>query len=485
MRKLIKIGLTLFACLVIPAGQLSAQNLPDDVCRVEGDQLIYRINTKWTDQEFQQFISNFSLDSTFIKMIELKFAPDFLDSLGFGYKKDKGTWMEISVPLNDGGDDIVSVFSDFFLMDQMLFDSIPKGGGTYSFGSNKLIDKKLLAQKNDQIQIQLKGYSKASKVYIAGSFNQWSTSELPLTKNTEGWEINLELDPGKYLYKFIVDGKWINDPNNHLQEKDTEYNTNSVFYVSNHRFLLNGHERSKRVFVSGSFNNFSKRELEMEYDQVSGAWFLDVFLPQGTYYYKFIVNGRWIPDPENPDIRSDKYGNQNSVIGIGNPSVFYLDGYQQANNIRLTGSFNDWNPEEIEMVKGSKGWTTAYILGPGTYQYKFIVDNSWISDPANPYTSGSGDYVNSVITINPNFEFRLDSFSDAKTVIVSGSFNNWDESGYEMKYYDDAWHFPIWLPPGKYTYKFIVDGRWMLDPSNELWEENRYGTDNSVLWIDQ
>jgi hypothetical protein len=47
------------------------------------------------------------------------------------------------------------------------------------------------------------------------------------------------------------------------------------------------------------------------------------------------------------------------------------------------------------------------------------------------------------------------------------------------------WIFPIYLAPGKYTYKFIVDGKWILDPVNKLYEPNEYGTDNTVLWIDQ
>jgi hypothetical protein len=47
-----------------------------------------------------------------------------------------------------------------------------------------------------------------------------------------------------------------------------------------------------------------------------------------------------------------------------------------------------------------------------------------------------------------------------------------------------AWIFPIYLKPGKYTYKFIVDQKWILDPANDLWEDNEYGTGNSVLWIE-
>lgn len=46
------------------------------------------------------------------------------------------------------------------------------------------------------------------------------------------------------------------------------------------------------------------------------------------------------------------------------------------------------------------------------------------------------------------------------------------------------WIYPVFLKPGKYTYKFIVDGKWLIDPANETWEGNEYSTGNSVLWIE-
>ena len=53
-----------------------------------------------------------------------------------------------------------------------------------------------------------------------------------------------------------------------------------------------------------------------------------------------------------------------------------------------------------------------------------------------------------------------------------------------MKKENGKWIFPIFLKPGKYTYKFIVDGTWILDPENKLFEQNEYNTNNSVLWIE-
>ena len=53
----------------------------------------------------------------------------------------------------------------------------------------------------------------ARSVFIAGDFNQWNLSVHPLKQDKKGvWKISLPLDPGRYEYRFIVDGEWQNDP---------------------------------------------------------------------------------------------------------------------------------------------------------------------------------------------------------------------------------------------------------------------------------
>ena len=58
----------------------------------------------------------------------------------------------------------------------------------------------------------------------------------------------------------------------------------------------------------------------------------------------------------------------------------------QANSIKVVGNFNDWTPSEISQMKqDSDGmWSTVIQLPPGTYQYKFIIDNEWVEDYSNP-----------------------------------------------------------------------------------------------------
>lgn len=59
----------------------------------------------------------------------------------------------------------------------------------------------------------------AKSVYLAGDFNNWSTDATPLKKDKDGlWYVVIPLEAGKYDYKFVVDGKWISDPDNPATE---------------------------------------------------------------------------------------------------------------------------------------------------------------------------------------------------------------------------------------------------------------------------
>ncbi len=52
----------------------------------------------------------------------------------------------------------------------------------------------------------------ASRVYIAGTFNNWNPTEKLLKKCEDGiWKISLKLSSGFYEYRFLVDGAWKND----------------------------------------------------------------------------------------------------------------------------------------------------------------------------------------------------------------------------------------------------------------------------------
>lgn len=72
----------------------------------------------------------------------------------------------------------------------------------------------------------------AQSVYVTGSFNDWSLDENCRMKNIGGiWTLQLPLKPGMYKYQFIVDGKWQEDPENKLTERNSFGDVNSLVEV--------------------------------------------------------------------------------------------------------------------------------------------------------------------------------------------------------------------------------------------------------------
>jgi 1,4-alpha-glucan branching enzyme len=55
---------------------------------------------------------------------------------------------------------------------------------------------------------------KARSVSVGGDFNSWNPKTVTAKRDNDGaWKARLNLSPGRYQYKFLVDGQWLNDPN--------------------------------------------------------------------------------------------------------------------------------------------------------------------------------------------------------------------------------------------------------------------------------
>ncbi len=478
----ILVFLLIFTAFLSPESY--AQHKPENVCYINNDRIYFQLDKRWSEKEKKEISVLFSLDSTLIELAFRGKQTFEYDSITWDVSKLDANLFELSKKMEQGESSYRP--NDVFLVDENKFInpflikpvfSVPK-----RYGTNKFTKVTSVQYSGDTAHFLLPGFPKAEQVYLSGTFNNWSTMQHPMQKTATGWTINIRLSPGRYLYKFIVDGRWIHDPNNQLKENDGEAGYNSILYCYNHVFRLRSYEHAKKVIVAGSFNDWKKKELQMHH--VGGEWELPVYLEEGTHAYKFIVDGTWINDPDNRIIRKDADGNLNSFMGIGDTLVFRLKGYSTANTVVLSGSFNGWSTNELVMDKTDDGWELPYVMAGGNYEYKFIVDGKWMPDPDNPLTTGTGDFINSCVTFKPNYTFVLSQFTEAKTVFVSGSFNDWREDGYQMFQKNGVWTLPVSLKPGKYTYKFIVDGQWLIDPANEYWEENEYGTGNSVLWIE-
>ncbi len=72
----------------------------------------------------------------------------------------------------------------------------------------------------------------AERVYLAGDFNNWDPNLTPLRKERDGnWKTRLKLTPGRYEYKFWVDGEWKEDTKNKLTHPNPYGTANSILEI--------------------------------------------------------------------------------------------------------------------------------------------------------------------------------------------------------------------------------------------------------------
>ena len=82
--------------------------------------------------------------------------------------------------------------------------------------------------KEKKTKFELKAPA-AKKVRLVGDFNAWDAKGLTMRKTRTGsWNLGLNLKPGSYEYKFLVDGEWWTDPANSNTRSNTFGSVNSV-----------------------------------------------------------------------------------------------------------------------------------------------------------------------------------------------------------------------------------------------------------------
>ncbi len=147
---------------------------------------------------------------------------------------------------------------------------------------------------------------------------------------------------------------------------------------------------------------------------------------------------------------------------------------ETVNNVFVSGEFNNWALDQWPMTKVSDSTyqlkkSLSTFTSDFGWEFKFIVNSKHWAEPSN-------DFENSVDAKGPdgkplmvynlklysafatdygNISFKLKGFTDAKNVILSGTFNRWDETGFKMKPTDDGWRVTLQLRPDIYEYKFM------------------------------
>ena len=124
-------------------------------------------------------------------------------------------------------------------------------------------------------RFRLPRFDDAHEVFLVGSFNGWNTTAERMQHNNGTWETIVSLKPGEHKYKFMVDGKWHPDGDDHrldLSAPESEHNPQPETTGpsleqkrKNALTILDGaglHESSPGVWSLNKTTSFAQREYE-------------------------------------------------------------------------------------------------------------------------------------------------------------------------------------------------------------------------------
>lgn len=72
----------------------------------------------------------------------------------------------------------------------------------------------------------------ARQVLLAGEMTDWDKHKQAMARGADGiWRLRLDLAPGQWLYKFVVDGRWVHDPATPDHDADGQGGQHSFVFV--------------------------------------------------------------------------------------------------------------------------------------------------------------------------------------------------------------------------------------------------------------
>jgi len=150
-----------------------------------------------------------------------------------------------------------------------------------------------------------------------------------------------------------------------------------------------------------------------------------------------------------------------------------------------------FQPANNEKLEFSPTDGVDLSIDNAAFQLRAKVMRAGLFDVVLSVGSGKGK-LTSVLTLacagggapSHHFVFKP-SAAAAHNVFVAGSFNGWNATKNPLTGPNEKGEYIVDLPlaPGKYGYKFVVDGKWTLDPANSETEDNGLGDKNSVVTV--
>ncbi len=152
------------------------------------------------------------------------------------------TIVHINVKIKESQSEAQTIFA---------FDKYSRGAKDYFSLSREIISKESVLM--EKLSVQMKKvvrhktreflpvtfqFSKtdATNVFVVGDFNNWTPDDKAKLEKVDGvWKNSLSLKPGSYRYRFVVDGRWQEDPGNANAEKNPFGELDSILLVKDQK----------------------------------------------------------------------------------------------------------------------------------------------------------------------------------------------------------------------------------------------------------
>lgn len=272
-------------------------------------------------------------------------------------------------------------------------------------------------------------------------------------------------------------------------------------------------------------------QLPMDDADGDGFWTADVVLPAGDHPYKFVVDGEWILDPDNPQTQDDGMGNSNSLARHACPhtpdclrdadcadptplcrnytcvdaSACMCPGEQvcdDAGRCVDPAECSDTDPCDAPLVCRD-GACEPECLGPDDCAGDAVcvelqcVEPECSEDAECDRLTEVCDGVSCVAKPCNRQIFTFDPGGEQyAAVVVAGEFNGWSptaaEGGDAMALLEDEgiWYAAIDLPNGAYQYKLVLyrqaggEPEWIADPAAARFADDGFGGQNAIRDVD-
>lgn len=236
----------------------------------------------------------------------------------------------------------------------------------------------------------------ATSVQVKGSWVSDWNDLLDLQKEADSslWKITvptskIKKDAGFIEYGFNKNGDWAGDEfKSKIYRNPIAASNGDVTLYYYKTYESNPSSVTLKYKVEGT-DSYTDVTMEKEGDIAYKAKLTGI--ADGDYEYYFDVDGTVVKDTNNattgkfskvtypdpdPEIKSP-------VVKDGKVTFNYYG--PTAKDVKLAGSMTDWGNGAKAMTynKETGYWSITETISAGSYGYKFVVDNNWITDPLN------------------------------------------------------------------------------------------------------